>query len=111
AKERARHLAGRSVAAKTGCSWPSALGSAGLAGFAHGASGITWALAHLETATGEPMDREIEGGLAYERSLYLNADGNWRDLRRWRVDAWKPGTPPPTSMAWCHGAPGIGLAR
>jgi lantibiotic modifying enzyme len=47
----------------------------------------------------------------YERSLFSAESANWPDLRlnnQPRPDA--PETPSCT-VAWCHGAPGIGLAR
>ncbi|HKI00850.1 MAG TPA: lanthionine synthetase LanC family protein [Thermoanaerobaculia bacterium] len=77
-----------------------------LLGFAHGASGIAWALAELYAATGEPELREgaLEA-VRYERSHGL-PDLTWPDLRS------EPAPSPAPSMnAWCHGAPGIGLAR
>ena len=42
---------------------------------------------------------------AYEHRLYAPEEGNWPDLR--------PGRQSPRGgvLAWCHGAPGIGLAR
>jgi lantibiotic modifying enzyme len=41
--------------------------------------------------------------LAYERSLFSAVEGNWPDLR--------PDAAGTCSVAWCHGAPGIGLSR
>lgn len=77
-----------------------------LLGFAHGASGIAWALAELYAVTGEAGLREgaLEA-VRYERSHAL-PDLTWPDLRT------EPGPSPARSMsAWCHGAPGIGMAR
>lgn len=77
-----------------------------LLGFAHGASGIAWALAELYAVTGEAGLREgaLEA-VRYERSQAL-PNLTWPDLRT------EPGPSPSPSMnAWCHGAPGIGMAR
>ncbi len=89
--------------------WPVA-GGFGLAGFAHGAAGIARALAALAAASGEERFRAgAMAALAAERRLFDPARRNWalvwrapraaREVRRlWQV-------------AWCHGAPGAGLAR
>lgn len=77
----------------------------GLAGMAHGVAGIAWALLRLAAATGkEEYRRAAEEGLAYERSLFHPEKGNWEDRRFAGEKAF-------SSMAWCHGAPGIGLSR
>jgi len=78
-----------------------------LAGLSHGAAGIAWALLELAAATGdERFRRAALAGLAYERSLYAPGERNWPDLR----NSGENGEPFFMS-AWCHGAPGIGLAR
>ncbi|MEO1368729.1 MAG: lanthionine synthetase LanC family protein, partial [Acidobacteriota bacterium] len=79
-----------------------------LTGFGHGAAGIAWALARLAAVTGDPrFDDAANGGLDYERHLFSPAHRNWPDLRhdRLRDGEWS------YFHAWCHGAPGIGLAR
>lgn len=76
-----------------------------LAGFAHGAAGIAWALLELTALTGEERFRTLAiAAIAYERSLFSPKAGNWCDLRRNDTQA-------KFMTAWCHGAPGIGLAR
>ncbi|MDF5720224.1 MAG: type 2 lanthipeptide synthetase LanM family protein [Rhizonema sp. PD37] len=76
-----------------------------LAGFAHGAAGIAWALLELAALTGEERFRKLAiRGIIYERSLFSPKVGNWYDLRRNDNQA-------KFMTAWCHGAPGIGLAR
>ncbi len=82
-----------------------------LTGFSHGAAGIAWALMELAAATGEERFRAIAlEAMAYERSVYDAEEANWPDLREP-----EPPAPPPERArfmaAWCHGAPGIGLAR
>ncbi|MDI3328686.1 MAG: type 2 lanthipeptide synthetase LanM family protein [Alicyclobacillaceae bacterium] len=77
----------------------------GLAGMAHGVAGISWALLRLAAATGKEEYRRVaEEGLAYERSLFHPGAGNWEDRRFEGDKAF-------SSVAWCHGAPGIGLSR
>ncbi|AKJ05795.1 Lanthionine biosynthesis protein LanM [Archangium gephyra] len=81
-----------------------------LTGLAHGASGIALALLELYAATGEGRFRNTaRGAFAYEDSLFSPAHGNWPDLRVFPGVA--PSPTPAYSSAWCHGAPGIALAR
>ena len=82
------------------------MGGRALAGFSHGASGIAWALALAANLTGDGRYRDAaHASLQYERTLYGAAAQNWRDLRGADdgddIFMW----------AWCHGAPGVGLAR
>jgi lantibiotic modifying enzyme len=81
-----------------------------LLGFAHGVSGIACALAALAQAAGRSDflvgTREA---LRYERAHFRAAEGNWPDLRSFSQPA--QGSEPPCMVAWCHGAPGIGMAR
>jgi lantibiotic modifying enzyme len=115
--EEAALLGRRIVAARSplgvGCAWPSRLGPSGLAGFAHGSGGIAWALAHLtaEGAASADTADAIRGALAHERSLFVEEERNWLDLRAHREPERARGGRPPTALAWCHGAPGIGIAR
>ena len=78
--------------------WPSGVG-----GFAHGVTGIGWALARLYLATGqEDAAATARAAFAFEESLYDPDAGGWLDLR-------DPGRHT-TAATWCHGAVGIGLA-
>lgn len=82
--------------------------SAPLTGFSHGAAGIAWALMKLASATGERRFREVAvEALQYERRLFSRQHGNWPDLRAARPEDQAV----PYPIAWCHGAPGIGLSR
>jgi type 2 lantibiotic biosynthesis protein LanM len=87
--------------------WPFR-GGPPLAGFYLGAAGISYALLNLYAVTGDGryLDAARES-MRYEDTLYDAAAGNWRDLRP--RHARSPRSPFMTS--WCHGAPGIGLAR
>jgi type 2 lantibiotic biosynthesis protein LanM len=106
------HLLTTAVKSDKGWSWDT-LGMENqphLLGFAHGASGIAHALALLADATGrsEFLDA-VQGALRYERAYFREAEGNWPDLRNFVQP--RPSGEPACMMAWCHGAPGIGLAR
>jgi lantibiotic modifying enzyme len=80
-----------------------------LTGFSHGAAGIAWALLKLAAWSGDAHFREsAELAIAYERSTFEAEEANWPDYRpapdEDQSDPW-------SMVAWCHGAPGIGLAR
>jgi type 2 lantibiotic biosynthesis protein LanM len=105
------HLIGRAQPMAQGIGWvPPVGGKTPLAGLSHGAAGIAWALLRLAALTGEERFRDAAlAGIAYERSLFFPEAGNWSDLREQATSA--NGTPRVFPTAWCHGAPGIGLAR
>ncbi|MEX2286285.1 MAG: type 2 lanthipeptide synthetase LanM family protein, partial [Planctomycetaceae bacterium] len=108
------HLLSRARSMPQGLGWdPSQSRATPLTGFSHGAAGISWGLAKLATQTGEERFRQAAlEGIAYERSLFLAEEGNWPDLRPDEDSAVESSAPSPSCMtAWCHGAPGIGLAR
>jgi hypothetical protein len=79
-----------------------------LTGYGHGVSGIVGALAELHQATGDDrFARAVREGLRYESKFFSEDDGNWRDHRK---DV-APAGDPAFQFGWCHGAPGVGLAR
>jgi lantibiotic biosynthesis protein len=81
-----------------------------LLGFAHGPSGIACALAMLVQTVGRPdFLNGAREALRYERGHFRAAEGNWPDLRSFSQPA--SGGEPPCMVAWCHGAPGVGMAR
>lgn len=81
-----------------------------LLGLAHGASGIALALAELGIATGRgEFLVAARAAVDYERAYFRPAEGNWPDLRSFVQPG--PTGEPPSMLAWCHGAPGIGFAR
>lgn len=91
-----------------------------LGGFSHGSSGIALSLLKLANESKEGRFRQAAlAALAYERSLFVPAQRNWTDLRTLpghRSEVRKSGTAAKGTeqrymVAWCHGAPGIGLAR
>lgn len=84
-----------------------------LTGFSHGTAGIAWALLELAAVTGEKRFHQVAlEAIAYERSLFSPTVLNWPDLREFELSV-QTSQPRPISFmtAWCHGAPGIGLAR
>ncbi|MGB1288689.1 MAG: type 2 lanthipeptide synthetase LanM, partial [Aggregatilineales bacterium] len=81
----------------------------GLAGFSHGAAGITYALLRLYRITGDGALHDAAlRGIAYETTLFVPEAGNWRDLREKQSDSDDEN---PFMTAWCHGATGIALSR
>lgn len=126
------HLVASAAREPEGFSWPTMRGSSirNLCGYAHGAAGMAHGLLELYAATGEGAYRyAAEQGFLYERNFYSAQDGNWPDLRHTelgeyqfegRLDALRdrlragdtlPVPPLHYMSAWCHGGPGIGLAR
>jgi type 2 lantibiotic biosynthesis protein LanM len=80
-----------------------------ITGFAHGASGIAWALLELAARTGNTKYRDTAlQAMLYEHGQYSYAAGNWAENAPGSEPAGKETGP---SMAWCYGGPGIGLAR
>ncbi len=104
--ELASLCAGRLLACRTsgpeGARGWAAGGRPPAAGFSHGAAGICHALLRLYALTRDPgLLEAAREGIAGERRLGSPEEG-WRDPRH-------PGAPPRST--WCHGAPGIALAR
>lgn len=82
--------------------WRSAHFDLPLTGFSHGASGAALALASGAAALGENAWRDLAwAALRYENSTFDADRRRWPDLRHENA----------YSMAWCHGTPGITLAR
>lgn len=84
--------------------WPRIDSPGGMGGFAHGVTGIGWALTRLARATGSAQHEQLaQEAFAFEDALFDEQEQNWRDLRM--LEGAK------TAAAWCHGAVGIGLAH
>jgi hypothetical protein len=106
-------LLARAKMSARGCSWRtmSQPGNQHLTGFSHGASGIAYAMLDLYSVTGD--QRYAEAALqafVFERAYFDPEACNWRDLRgvsRGRGAS----SAAPFADAWCHGAPGIAVAR
>jgi type 2 lantibiotic biosynthesis protein LanM len=84
-----------------------------LTGFSHGVAGIAASLLELAAVTGEQrFTTTALAAIEYERSHFLPEAGNWLDLRNFTNTVLANEADRNTCMnAWCHGAPGIGLAR
>jgi type 2 lantibiotic biosynthesis protein LanM len=95
--ERAQHRIGHAY-------WTHTFAPEGMGGFAHGVTGIGWALTRLARATGSARHEQLaQEAFAFEDALFDEEEQNWRDLRM--LEGTK------TAAAWCHGAIGIGLAH
>jgi type 2 lantibiotic biosynthesis protein LanM len=79
-------------------------GGSPLNGMSHGAAGFAYALASLAAASGhEEFAAAAAECIAFEDASYDTEHHNWPDLRGGSQLQWP--------CQWCHGAPGIGLAR
>ncbi|MDB4917053.1 MAG: hypothetical protein JWM95_4697 [Gemmatimonadetes bacterium] len=115
-----------------GCSWrPPGPGAArDLTGYAHGAAGFAHAMLELFVATGDDdFHYAARQAHAYENTWYSEAEANWPDHRHLKLTELLIGADARSQvrdhiakgelrpygahcmMAWCHGAPGIGLER
>jgi type 2 lantibiotic biosynthesis protein LanM len=105
------HLLARAQPMEHGIGWSVPWLDAPETGLAHGAAGIAWALCHLGALTGdEGFSAAAREAVAYEHSLFSPEAGNWRYLRS-RAAGTTPEGADAFMLAWCYGAPGIGLAR
>lgn len=79
-----------------------------LTGYGHGVSGIVCALAELYRVTNdERFANAVAEGVRYESHYFSMEDGNWHDHRT-DVSAEDESA---FQFGWCHGAPGVGMAR
>jgi type 2 lantibiotic biosynthesis protein LanM len=101
------HLINHSVATNTGHkAWPT-IDRKFLTGLSHGAAGIAYALLRLYQVTDEVVFRQAaQEAIAYEHSVFITEEGNWPDFRGSSTKDRSV-----CMCSWCHGAPGIGLAR
>jgi type 2 lantibiotic biosynthesis protein LanM len=78
-----------------------------LTGFSHGTAGIGWSLLEMYNKVKETRFlHAADEALRYERRWYDPQQENWLDFRS-RTETGST----VCAMAWCHGAPGIGLSR
>lgn len=98
-----------------GWSWNTlgAEGQINLLGYSHGTAGIACALAELGRRTGrKDFVNAAREALRYERFHFRPRQGNWPDFREFNpANSATPAAEPPCMLAWCHGAPGIGMGR
>ncbi|WP_329361959.1 type 2 lanthipeptide synthetase LanM family protein [Streptomyces sp. NBC_00669] len=98
----AEALVAGAVPAGDGVGWPGTAHRP-LLGFSHGAAGAGWALLSYAARTGDGGARAAGlRAFGYERGAYDARSGNWPDHRK---------AEPSSQHSWCHGAPGVGLAR
>lgn len=98
----------------------------GLCGFSHGACGIGYVFLELARYFQNPAFNWLaEQAFEYENLYYDDQNSNWPDFRKSYFDVktfeefkekYKNGDveffhTPGNMLAWCHGAPGIGLSR
>lgn len=104
------HLLRTATPMSEGAGWLTKVGGAmPVLGFSHGCSGMAWALGELWAVTGdERYAKTAIDAVRYERSRFVPEAGNWP----------RPESAPAEkedrdalSVAWCYGAPGIGMAR
>lgn len=101
-----RRLAGLATVDASGARWTTRLNPEGIGGFAHGATGIGWALARLALSeAGSETERRdwsrlAERAFAYQESLWRPGAGNWQDVR--------VGAEEDFFTSWCHGSAGVG---
>jgi type 2 lantibiotic biosynthesis protein LanM len=120
---------------EVGVGWRTSLNAeAPLVGCSHGAAGIALALLTAWSWTADArFEQTARAAMAYERSTFSEDAGNWPDFRVPVSTSLSGSTSAPASVrgsagststntksralqqtfltTWCHGAPGIGLAR
>jgi type 2 lantibiotic biosynthesis protein LanM len=101
-----RHLLDRQEIGAVGSGAWTTIENTPVTGFSHGAAGIVLALLRLFRATRESAFLcAARSGLEFERRMFSPETGNWLDFSDSREGA------PDFRCRWCHGAPGIALAR
>jgi hypothetical protein len=134
AVELGNDLLAKARSSREGLSWGdpgNSFQARNLCGLAHGASGIAVALCSIYEVTGDPHFRSAaEHAFAYEDSFFSESSGNWPDFRSSayntifelrdykkvsaylsKLDYASLAYREKFMYAWCHGAPGILLAR
>jgi type 2 lantibiotic biosynthesis protein LanM len=97
-------LAQRRVGEEGGTWLGQGSGEQALNGMSHGAAGYAYALASLAAATGrDEIAKAASQCIAFENASYDAQHNNWPDFRGDEGLLWP--------CQWCHGAPGIGIAR
>ena len=107
-----QHLIAKAVHVGDEVSWQTSRNpkEAHLNGYSHGSVGIATALLELYARTkNEDYLQTALGALRFERRQRNPEIGNWPDHRI--HPSGLQSDRPNYSLAWCHGAPGIGLAR
>lgn len=105
------HLLAHTTTCPVGIGWCARQQQTPLLGLSHGNAGAILNLLRLFSVSGEERFYQTAlEALAYERSQYSPTVRNWPDLRsdvRDRLNDEQQAY----MVAWCHGAPGVALAR
>lgn len=105
------HIVSHASEQRVGIAWLSQGEGKPLTGMSHGASGIAMALFRLASVTNREDFYSIAlAATEYERSTFSEKYQNWPDYRD-LGSANKDNKVESSMRFWCHGAPGIGLAR
>lgn len=103
------HLLTQARQMERGWGWQTIAGYPPLTGMSHGAAGIAYSLFWLAAVSHQERFHAMAlEGLAYERALFSAEQKNWPHLLESESQG-KNGQR--FRHFWCHGAPGIGLAR
>ena len=108
------HIVRTANRGERGASWgniPKEMVAHDLTGYSHGTAGVAIALLELHQAAPDEKFADLaRAAFAYERSWFSPQQQNWPDFRS-RISP--EGQPEEfgCGLAWCHGAPGIGLSR
>jgi lantibiotic biosynthesis protein len=108
-------LVSTAIKQSIGWSWTSNIETEhNLTGFSHGAAGIAYGLLELFNKTDKEKFRyAAEQAISYENHWFSLERKNWPDFRTpfEKNDTNTNGKNVVYSIAWCHGAPGIGFSR
>lgn len=113
------HLLATALSMPEGIAWKTLPDQPPLGGFSHGAAGIAFSLLKLAARSGqERFWQSALSALAFDRGLFVPELNNWADLREFStrtsdqpVNERRAEPSHKSMVAWCHGAPGIGLGR
>jgi type 2 lantibiotic biosynthesis protein LanM len=90
------HLLRSAQSFRSGLGWKGSSFASPVAGLAHGAAGIAWALSELASTTGDERYHQTAlKALAFERNLLSSSDGEAFHTR----------------VSWCNGLPSVAFAR
>ncbi len=112
AEEQGRYLIRTAEVVDGRCSWRTLEMPvfANLTGYSHGVAGISIALLELDAVLDDPIYRDTAlKAWRFEADMFDQTQQNWPDNRN--IHPANPASKPGFCMAWCHGAPGIGMAR
>ena len=114
AVQHAEQLLSHADVQATGCSWDT-LNTGDqhphLTGYAHGAAGVSMALAEMYSITREQRYADAaRAGFDYENSHFDSSQKNWPDFRNLESMGISQDTKV-CAVAWCHGSAGIGMSR